>query len=110
MSAAACQIWPGASGPPGSVWIDGEPEFLGKLQGPLGVLAADRPIVRIGLDPGRMPIGLPRIGHGVHHEAVDVRDRQPCAVEAIADRLPPLRATSPTGQACGTSASSSMPR
>ena len=62
------------------------PKFLGQPQRPLRVLAADGPVVRVGLDPGGMPIRLPRIGHGVHHKAVDVRDRQPVFFQAFADR------------------------
>ncbi len=33
-------------------------EFMGQLQRPLGMLAADRPIMRIGVDPAGMPIRL----------------------------------------------------
>ena len=60
---------------------------------PLGVLAADRPIVRVGLDPRRMPVRLPRVGHGVHHEAVDVRDLPAMLGQRLADRLLCVRAT-----------------
>ncbi len=35
---------------------------------------ADLPVVPIRLDPGRMPITLPRIADGIHHEGVDVGD------------------------------------
>ena len=58
----------------------------GQPQGPLGVLAADGPVVRIGVDPAGIPVGLPRVGHGVHHEGVDVGDRQPMARQRVADR------------------------
>ena len=66
-------------------------QFLRQVQRPLRVLAADRPIVRIRIGPAGMPIRLPRIGHGVHHEGVDVRNRQPVLIERLANRLLPLR-------------------
>ena len=76
---------------PAGLGLDRRPaKVLGQLQGPLGMLAADGPIVTVGLDPGRMPVRLPGIGHGVHHEAVDVRNRHSVPVEARADLAKPL--------------------
>ena len=62
-------------------------EISGELQGPFCVLAADRSVVRVGLDPTWVPVRLPRVGHGVHHEGVDVGDREVVLRQRIADRL-----------------------
>jgi hypothetical protein len=55
------------------------------------MLAADRTIVRIGIGPPGMPIGLPRVGHGVHHEGVDVRNRQAGVGDQLANLVDALR-------------------
>jgi hypothetical protein len=51
------------------------------------MFAADRPVMGIGIGPTRMPVGLPRIGDRVHHERVDVGNRQAMPGERVADRL-----------------------
>ncbi len=81
---------PASSGPPGSVVMFGAPISLASCQCPLGVLAADGPVVRIGIGPAGVPVRLPRIGDGVHHEGVDVGDRQVVPGQRIANRLLPL--------------------
>src|SRR5262249_38970520 len=48
---------------------------------------ADLPIMAIRLNPRRMPVALPRIVDGVHHEAVDVGDGQVVFLESVADGL-----------------------
>ena len=60
---------------PGPVVIS--PEVGADRRVTVRVLAADGPIVRIGIGPARMPIRLPRIGYGVHHYTA-LGTRSPC--------------------------------
>jgi len=62
-------------------------QVVGQLERSLGMFAPDRSIVRVRIGPAGMPIGLPRIAHGVHHKGVDVGDRQVMLVQLAANRF-----------------------
>ena len=47
-----------------------------KRKRPPGVIDPDLAVVTLGLDERRMPVGLAVVVHRVHHERVDVRERQ----------------------------------
>jgi len=51
------------------------------------MFAAHGAIVGIGLDPRGVPVGLARIGHGVHHKAVQVGDLQLVLCQGVTDGL-----------------------
>ncbi len=71
-----------------TITLDEDPEADLHFSGSsLGVFAADCPIMRIGIDPTGMPIGLPRIGNRVHHERVDVGSREAMFGERVPDSL-----------------------
>jgi len=63
------------------------PDFGGQLQRPLRVLPADRAVVRIGVGPPGMPVGLPRVGDRIHHERIDVGDDEPARPQGLPNRL-----------------------
>jgi len=69
-------IGPTRAARPASVCKFRAPISLASASARLVCSAADGPIVRIGFNPRRVPIRLARIGHGVHHKAVDVGDLQ----------------------------------
>ena len=85
-SSAAWRDWPGASGPPGSVVMCGAPSSAQSAERASGVVDADLAVVRIGLDPRRMPVRLALVGDRVHHEGVDVRELQPESLQRRRDR------------------------
>ena len=62
-------------------------DLAGQGQGARGVVDADLAIMAIRLDPGRMPVALARVVDRVHHEGVDVGDRQSIAGEGVAEGL-----------------------
>lgn len=66
-------------------------DFSSQLQGPLRVFAANGPVVGVRFDPRRVPIRLPRVVHGVHHEAVDVGNAQTVFHERVANRFTSFR-------------------
>ena len=69
---------PGAARLHRAAWLGGNarrPQFAGQRQGADGVIDAYLAIVPVRLDPRRVPVFLPGIVDRVHHERVDVRDR-----------------------------------
>ncbi len=52
----------------------------------LRVVDPDLAVMRLGLDERRMPVGLAVVVDGVHHEGVDVRERQPRSLHRPQDR------------------------
>jgi hypothetical protein len=52
---------------------------------------ANLAIMAVGFDPRRMPIALAGVVDGVHHEGVDVGDRQMILMEGVAQPLLLLR-------------------
>ena len=62
-------------------------EFLRQRERAFRVVDANLPIVPIRLDPRRVPVFLPWIVDRVHHEGVDVRDRQPIVRKRLAHCL-----------------------
>ncbi len=63
------------------------PQFPRQAQRANRVFTANRPVVPIRLDPRRVPVRLPGVSDGIHHETVDVGNLQPMARQAVADCL-----------------------
>ena len=63
------------------------PKVGSEPQRPLRVFAADRPVVRVGIGPAGMPVGLPRVGDRIHHECIDIGDDEAAVTQRPPDRL-----------------------
>ena len=66
--------------------MQGAPKLLGQLQSTLGMLTADRAVVRVRIGPAGMPVRLAGVCHGIHHEGIDIRYRQPVTLQVLANR------------------------